>query len=179
MLHGTVVPSNPTPKGDDSSTFDSLGVHNRFDGPEGGLTAELYFGRFSVSATAKLALGVLHEAARIDGGTVVDSAPFAGGVLAQRTNLGTYSRDRFAVVPEARLDAGFRLTDGLRVYAGYEFLYVSGVVRAGSLLDGVDSRLVPQLHPGGAVDSAVRPAFHWAETGLWAQGLTCGVEVRY
>jgi hypothetical protein len=84
------------------------------------------------------------------------------------------------VVSEGRVNLGWRPTNWFSVYAGYDFLYLSRVVRAASLIDGVDSRLVPQLHPNNTTTGgADHPVFHWAESGFWAQGLDAGVELRF
>ena len=84
---------------------------------------------------------------------------FQGGLLALSSNSGHHERDRFAAVPEAGVSVGYRLTDHVRVSAGYNFLYVTQAARAGSLAGGVvDSRLVPQLaahDPAGVAQPAV------------------------
>jgi len=87
--------------------------------------------------------------------------------------------DRFGLLTECRLDVGWRPANWIRMFIGYDFLFVNGVVRAGSLINGVDSRLVPQLHPNGAPTAASYPSFRWGESGFWVQGLQTGVEIRY
>src|SRR5204862_492234 len=54
-----------------------------------------------------------------------------GGLLALPSNIGRYSRDRFAVLPEASINLGYQVTPWLRATAGYTFLYCSNVVRPG------------------------------------------------
>ena len=60
---------------------------------------------------------------------------FAGGLLAQSTNIGHYSQDNFAVVPELDLNLGFQFTRHTRVVVGYDCLYWSKVARAGEQID--------------------------------------------
>jgi hypothetical protein len=58
---------------------------------------------------------------------------------------------------------------------GYTFLYWSSVVRAG---DQIDLTVNPNLlsdTPGGPA----RPSFAFHETGIWAQGLSLGVELAW
>jgi hypothetical protein len=169
--------------GNQLSYFESFGVRNGFDGGQVGLSSEVKYGPFYLSATAVVGLGNVHESARIMGGTTLttdDGAnTYPGGVLAQQSNSGIHERDRFAFLCEGRLDVGWMPAKWLRVFVGYDFLFVSDVARTGSLIDGVDSRVVPQLHPTGMATGAVYPAFRWGDTGFWVQGLQTGVEFRY
>jgi hypothetical protein len=173
------VPSNPTPRGHEIGYFDQIGVHNQFYGPQGGCATDWRLGRLYLGGTVKTALGVMHETARLDGDTLVDARIYSGGILTQPTNMGVQSRDRFAVVPELRLDIGFQVTEVIGVFAGYNVLFISNTARAGGLIDGVDSQIVPQLHPGATIGGMAHPAFGWTESSLWVHGLTCGVELRY
>ncbi|HEV3261967.1 MAG TPA: BBP7 family outer membrane beta-barrel protein, partial [Gemmataceae bacterium] len=83
----------------------------------------------------------------------------------QPTNIGTYSRDRFAVVPEATVRVGYELTEYLRASLGYTFLYCSEVVRPGDQIDRL-------LGPG-------HPAFFFSGTDFWAQGIDAQLEFRF
>jgi hypothetical protein len=183
LAAGTVVPSNPVPMGNHNSYFDTFSVRNGFDGAQIGLTSELHYGPFYLSALATVGLGGLHESAQINGGTVLSTddgtSTFPGGVLAQQTNSGTHERDRLAFLCEGRIDVGWRPTNWLRVFVGYDFLFLNGVTRVGSLIEGVDSRLVPQLHPTGTTTVATQPAFGWGSSGFWVQGLETGLELRF
>jgi hypothetical protein len=164
------------------TSFDHFGVTNNFYGPQVGASAGLRHGPFTLDATGKLALGLLHQTAKVQGGTVLhladgSSATYAGGVLAQ-PGSGPLSNDEFAVIPEVILTAGWQPTAWLRVLAGYDFLYISRVTRAGGLVGSVDSRQVIQL---SSFDPTVRPPSqsHFSGGGLWVQGLTCGLELRF
>jgi hypothetical protein len=183
MAFGTVVPSNPVPIGNQINYFDNFGVRNGFDGGQVGLSSELHYGPVYLSATAVLGLGGLHESARIQGGTIISTDAgtnsYPGGVLAQPTNTGVYERDRLAFLCEGQFDVGWTPASWIRVFVGYDFLFINHIARSGSLIDGVDSRLVPQLHPTGAPPAASYPAFHWSESAFWAQGLQTGVELRF
>jgi len=115
----TIVPQNTNP-GLDFSYFDTFGVHNQFYGAQIGLQSDFACGRWFLNLKGKMAIGDMHETARVDGSTTVlahgilpplpagvPPLPFTlpGGVLAQPTNIGHFSRDRFAFVPVARADA--------------------------------------------------------------------------
>ncbi len=178
------MPSNPAPQGNAVSYFDRFGVHNQYYAPQVGLSAAAHLGRLSLDGTGKLGLGLLHQSAKVDGGTTVRTADgsvsqFGGGVLAQPGNEGTHNGDRFAVIPEVTLTASYQLAPWCRATLGYNFLYASQVARAASLIDGVDSRQVPQLRSYDPTAQAAAPAFHFHDGSFWAQGLSAGLEFRY
>src|SRR5262249_7188913 len=103
---------------------DSFATSNQFYGGQVGLTGEVRWRRFSVSATTKLAVGSMHEETDINGGIVFvpagappGTAPLAapGGLLAQATNIGHHERDIIALVPEVGINVGLHVTERLRV----------------------------------------------------------------
>ncbi len=75
----------------------------------------------------------------------------------------------------------YRITDGLRVFAGYDFLYLSNVLRPGEQIDrGINfSQTVQSVIAGNAVASGTRPAAMLVGSDFWAQGLHLGLELRY
>ena len=103
-----------------------------------------------------------------------------GGILALPTNSGHFTHDPFAVVPEVGLNVGYQVTNRLRLFMGYSFLYWSNVVRPGDVIDRtVNLTQIPSnLGPGTLVGPA-RPAVVLKDTDFWAQGLNFGVAVRY
>ncbi|MEI8380327.1 MAG: BBP7 family outer membrane beta-barrel protein [Planctomycetota bacterium] len=121
---------------------------------------------------------------RINGSTVFTSSTGTsvtqnGGLLALPTNIGSYSRDQFSVVPEVGLNVGRQLTDNVRVYVGYTLIYWSSVVRPGDQIDPVinPTQLPTPTGPGTLVGPA-RPAFAFHDTDFWAQGINFGLEFR-
>jgi len=162
---------------------DHLGVHNQFYGGQVGLASHTQVGRWSLDVIGKLALGGMHEANRIEGATTLTAPGLnvatATGVLAEPTNVGRPTRERFAVVPELTLNVGYSIVENVRVTLGYNFLYVSKVMRAGDLVDGVDARQVRALANFDPAAPATRPTFQQHDSRFWAQGLNVGLEVRY
>ena len=168
------------------STYDTFGTDNRFYGGQIGGRVEWTDGRFIVGATAKVALGVSQELVDINGGTALLGptggviATQRGGVYAVSSNIGRYFHDDFAVVPEAGLNVGVRLTDWLTVRVGYTFLYWSSVERPGNAIDpSINPHLVPTDATFGTPGGPARPAFAFHTTDYWAQGVNFGVELRY
>ena len=101
---------------------------------------------------------------------------FTGGLLTQSTNVGKYTLNEFAVLPEATVSLGYQLTDGIRASVGYTFLYLSNVSRAGNQIDPVvnSAQLPPPRFTGPA-----RPAFNRSDTDFWTQGINFGLEIRF
>jgi hypothetical protein len=98
--------------------------------------------------------------------------------LAQSTNIGSYSRDVFAVVPEIDLNVGYQVTPHARLEAGYSFIYWSNVVRAGDQIDtSVNASYIP---PGQTVvGDPTRPRFAFEQTSFWAQGVNFGLKLTW
>jgi hypothetical protein len=186
----TVPPMNPL-----SSTIsrlrttDSFATTNDFYGGQVGLAGRYFLGRFFVDGSAKVALGATHETVNIFGEQMATLKPSGnvvttvGGLLALPSNIGTASRDHFAVVPELALAVGYSLTENVRVSVGYNFLYWSDVVRPGEQIDrGVDLTQINHftpLPPGTTPVSPPRPAPLFRSTDFWAQGLTFSLEFSF
>jgi hypothetical protein len=162
-----------------TSVSDRFEADNYFHGGQIGLSGTLRGGRFSLETFGKVALGVSHKVVTINGQTSTSVAggpptDTPGGLLAQASNIGHYGIDDFAVVPEAGLNFGVRVTEKVTAVAGYSFLYWNNVARAG---DQVDLVLVPPGAPGSGTTG--HPAFPNKTTELWVQALSLGLEVRY
>jgi hypothetical protein len=161
---------------------DTFQTSNRFWGGQLGLDAEARWGRWSLQSLTKVALGNVREVVDINGGTVVNNPAVGrsvfetGGLLALPTNIGHYSQNRFAVLPEESLILGYQVTDWLRLTLGYNFLYLSDVIRPGQQIDRVVN--VSQLPPG-TLTGAPRPAFSFRENDFWVHGVSFGMEFRY
>jgi hypothetical protein len=166
---------------------DQFSTRSSFNGMQLGLRGERQvYGAWFVQVSGKLALGTVQERADIRGFTQ-DAFPGAGsvsgGLLAQPSNIGRASRDRFAVLPEGEIKAGYWLTRTLKAYVGYNALFLSEAARAGDQVDfTVNSNQVP-IYTGGAVQpligDAARPAFHLQGTTFWAHGVTLGLEFNW
>jgi hypothetical protein len=164
---------------------DRFETKNRFYGGQVGLDYELTRGRWSLDLVGKLALGVTHQQADIDGAQVIVSptgavSVFNGGLLALATNSGSFTRDRFAVLPEATATLGYRVTDWCRVSLGYNFLYCSSVFRPGNQVDRViDVTNIPNFGTGAVPTGQARPMPLLRGSDFWAQGINFGVEFRF
>jgi Putative beta barrel porin-7 (BBP7) len=161
---------------------DNFHTRNEFYGGQIGIDAEWRWRRWFLGGTGKLAIGDMHQMVDIDGATTFVNGPnpgtARGGFLAlPGANLGTYTRDTFAVVPELGLKVGFYLTERLRFSVGYSVLYASSVVRPG---DQIDTNINPSYIPrNGPPQGPVLPAFAFKATDFYAQGVNFALEWRY
>ncbi len=164
---------------------DHFATRNQFYGGQAGLDYGCAKGRWEFEVRGKLGLGDNHETIDINGSQVVTFAngmtqTFRGGLLALPSNIGHYTRNRFAVVPEVNVNVGYRVTNCLCVYMGYSFLYWSRVARAGDQIDRVvDVSQIPNFGQGIPPTGFARPAVPFKETDFWAQGLNFGIEITW
>lgn len=174
----------PALRGATFVNIDSFHARNQFYGGEVGLEAEFRRGNFFVDVRGKIALGDTQETLEINGIQRVagPAGVFVarGGLLAEPSNIGRYTRDSFSVVPEVGLDVGYQVTDNFRVFVGYSFLYWSRVLRPGQQIDtAIDVSQIP-FGPGGVAPTGLnRPAALLKQTDFWAQGINVGAEFRY
>jgi hypothetical protein len=181
-----LIGTTPSPASTITYT-DHFGVHNDFDGAVVGLEAEYDLGRLYLDLRGKFGMGNVRESGSISGSTTfvstepaVPGQQFNGGVLAQPSNSGQFSRDRFSFLGEITVNGGVRLYDDhVKLYAGYNFLGLSKVARASDLLDGVDSTTVPSIQGPMRSLTVSAPAQKVDDGRFWAQGLNLGLAFEY
>lgn len=169
------------PQGTSLNILDQFNVDNNFHGVDMGIWMR-YFNRekWSVNMLSRIAFGNNHEATTVSGSTIV-AVPNVGvslrnqGLLALPTNIGRYTKDKFAVIPELNLNVGYFWTERLQTTLGYSVVYWSSVVRPGDQIDPVLN--TSQL--SGPLNGFARPRYHFNETDFWAQGFTFGVSYNF
>ena len=130
----------------------------------------------------RLGVGATKQELDISGQTAVTQAGIKttspGGFLAQRTNSGSWNRNRFSLIPQFDISLGYKMTDTWSASVGYSLLYWSQTLRA---TDQIDPVLNPGLLPPAQVplvgDS--RPQGLQHESDYVAQGITIGLEKRW
>ncbi|MFL5329266.1 MAG: BBP7 family outer membrane beta-barrel protein [Gemmataceae bacterium] len=179
----TGVDPNTTslPVGTRFQIFDNIHTRNEFYGAQLGLVGEHHRGQAFMNWRAAVAMGTTHKDVYIDGQTTITqpsgaAASYAGGILALPTNMGHYSKNDFAVVPEFNINVGYEVSENLRVFVGYSFVYWSNVTRPG---DVIDTSVNPTQFPPGQLAGASRPTFTWHDSDFWAQGFNFGAELKY
>lgn len=182
------LPTAPQPFTNQMITVtDHFGTQNHFYGGNLGADARWYWGRFSIDVRGQVALGDTYQILNISGSQRFVSPTgvvqnFTGGLLALPSNIGHFSHNAFSVVPEVGVNLGYQILPNLRGYVGYNFLYWSNVIRPGSSINPVlDVTQIPNfpLHPEPPPVAGLHPAPVFHEVGLWAQGLTFGLEFVY
>lgn len=164
----------------DPGTFDiqeSFATRNEFNGFEIGLSRTEGYRRWTLDMLLKVAFGNVRESVSINGSTIIDDGTgpetFTGGLLAQRTNIGDYSRDRFALIPELGVTLGYQLTPRWQANFGYSLIYWDRTVRAGEQIDRtINPNLLPVEIP--PLTGPLRPEFSFQENSFWAQGMSFG-----
>ena len=173
------------PVGGRFDIIDDFRTRNQFNGLDLGWYHRRTRNHWIFDGTLRLAVGNNHQTARIAGSTSTfdptatpTDATFAGGLLAQPSNIGEFSQDEFAVVPEIELRVGYQLTDHLRATVGYNFIYWSNVIRPGGVIDPIvnTDQLPPAITPSAA---GPFPAFAFDTTDYWVQGISVGGEYRW
>jgi hypothetical protein len=161
---------------------DSFQTRNQFNGAEIGVQWMGRRGYWSLDMLMRLGIGNTRQEVIINGstqttqGAAVSTA--TGGLLAQRTNIGTYTRDQFGMVPELGATLGYQVTQHLRLTAGYSFIYWSNVVRPGDQIDTtVNPNLLPPENP--TQTAFLNPRFAFQDSDYWIQGLSLGGDYRW
>ncbi len=178
-------PLSPDPIGTKIFVQDRFETRNQFHGGQVGGFWNRKFDRFDWDLRAGVALGVTQQTVEIDGfqqrtrpGQATQN--FRGGLLATGPNLGSFTQSKFSVVPEITTSLGYRVLPNLRLYAGYNFLYWSNVIRPGDQIDRVvDVALVPNPPAGVPATGNPRPLPTFRQSDFWAQGVQFGVEFRW
>jgi hypothetical protein len=165
---------------------DQFHTRNQFYGGQFGGRMEFRYARLFLDLQAKVALGDMSQTVSIFGGQTVTPAggpttPFVGGLLALPSNIGTFNRDRFAVVPEADFNVGYQVARFCRLFVGYSFVCASTVVRPADQIDrSLNVAQIPNFgFPPPIPPGPTRPLSPFASTAFWAQGLNFSCEFRY
>ncbi len=168
---------------------DSFRTENQFYGGQIGLNWEFKRGRWSVDSRATVAFGNLHQTSEISGGQNLlyangTTANFAGGLLAvPGANIGTFTQSKFAVLPEVGVNVGYQLTSHLRMFVGYNFLYLGNTLRPnGTINPYIDAARIPNFPlPGnpGVLPGTPQPTPQFRLNDFFVQGITFGLQFSW
>lgn len=187
ILADPANPGNPEPPGSILTTTDRFRARNQFFGGQIGARVQYDLSRSCfVDVAGKLALGGTQQIIDVSGATTQQqpgNAPttFPAGLLAGASNSGQFEQTRFSVIPEVEVKLGCQLTESLCIFAGYNLLFWSNVVRPGHQISRtVDERTIPTavtFTPGFQSSSPPPPSF--SQSSFWAHGIVVGLELRY
>lgn len=161
------------PDGTVFRTNDLFETENTFNGAHLGVISTVTANRVSLETLAKVSFGNMRQTSAIRGfateeylGTTTGSA---GGVLTQPSNIGSFSTDAFAFIPELGLKLGYSPTENTTLSVGYTFMFWSSVGLAGDQIDST----VDYLQLGG------RPAAVFQDSSFWMQGIDLGLTCTF
>jgi Putative beta barrel porin-7 (BBP7) len=166
-----------------ANEVDAFDCRSQFYGGQIGTRWVWTRGRLSVTSVSKVALGFTHEVIERLGSTTFfgfGAAPVTvlGGQLVLPSNYGRDTRDRFAVSPASQLLLGYRVTKNATAFIGYEFLYISSVVRPGENVDRVlDPAGLPLPSGPGAVTT--RPFRGLIGSDFYVNALSVGMSINF
>jgi hypothetical protein len=166
---------------------DSVHTTNRFYGAQVGFNGRINgtCRGIGFDSTGKMALGSVRQEATLSGSNTLFAPGAAadvenGGLYARGASLGTFSRDKFAMIYEQTFNVTYNFTANAQVFVGYSIIWISSVMRPGEAIDPYinDSnvRFVAGAPAGNTVN---RPAFNWNANDMWMQGMNFGVRLQY
>lgn len=165
--------------------IDNFHTRNQFYGGQLGGRMEFRYYRWFLDLQSKVAFGSMTQTVGILGAQQITpqggtSTPFLGGLLAEPSNIGTQTRNRFCIVPEANMNVGFQVASFCRLFVGYSFLCASSVVRPAEQIDrSLNVAQIPNFNFPNPPPAPLRPLPTMATTAFWAQGINFSTEFRY
>ena len=96
-----------------------------------------------------------------------------GGLLALPSNIGSYNRNQFGVLPELQFNLNYQLNPCWKFTVGYTIFGLTNVVRASSQVDTrVDTNQIP---PAQGTGPFTFPAFAFHNSDVLIQGINVGL----
>jgi len=159
---------------------DIFRTRNRWMGGQVGIQGGVDYGAWFFNGAFKIGGGANKQELLIAGSSSNNNFADNGGLLALPTNIGEFGRTRLSFLNETVLEMGYRINERIAVSAGYTFLYLTGVVRAGDQLERrINSALIPSQIGFNYPAEPRLPMTQMDQTDFWAQGIQLGLSVRY
>jgi putative beta barrel porin BBP7 len=167
------------------SKNDTFETRNQFYGGQLGLKAEVRRGNWYLLTKTQLGFGDTYQSLNISGSSTL-TPPFGapttvpGGLLALPTNMGRVTHNELTLLPELSVSLGYQVSEGIRLYVGYDLTYWSNVVRPGDQIDrNINRSYVPTSEFFGGPAFPQDPVILFRTTDWWMQGINFGVAVRF
>jgi len=164
---------------------DNYRVRNNFYGAQIGVASRwvgLY--GFSLDSVLKLAAGGVSQQVSISG-----SNAFIGldgsvdrqntGLWSTSSNIGTYNRTRFAVIPELNLNLNYSVTDRLAIYFGYSLMAISNVVRVSDAVNTNINDSSVRYISNTTPSTVANPGFTFTDNRMWLGGYSFGLRLEF
>jgi len=151
---------------------DRFSTRNQFHGGEVGLRGRMARGQWSLNVLGQVGLGNMNEQVTIAGTNTTSfggvSATNPGGLFAQPSNSGTFTRNKFAYIPQLTANLNYHINPCLSVHIGYNILWISDVATSGQQIDTT-------VNPPPQLVGPARPRFVFRDTDYWLQGINWGL----
>ena len=166
------------------SVNDSALAINHFYGGGAGLRLGITPGRFFATVTGKVAVGATSQSLRLDGTTTLtgagDTQTVPGGLLVPASNSARFNQSQFTWMPEVGVKVGFQITPSIGVYAGYNFLYMTNVVRPGeNFTSRVNPTQLPSSQNFGVPFGPANPGVSLQSSDFWMHTVGVGVNFKF
>jgi len=164
---------------------DHFSTTTQFYGAQVGFDSKMFaFNGFSMEGIIKLALGDSHQTADVAGTNTIILARGTenkqqGGLYAQPSNIGSYTQNKVAVLPELALNLSYNFTNHCAIWVGYNMLYINSVARPGAIINPVINDSNIRYISGTTPGNSPQPAFVFRDDSFWLQGITVGLRLQY
>ncbi|MCH9625343.1 MAG: hypothetical protein S4CHLAM123_05140 [Chlamydiales bacterium] len=170
---------------DIDQTRDFFDCKNEYCAALFGFCSEFRKDCFAASVTAKVGVGNMDRRTNIEGSLIAtdlrtDPATVVvetHGLLAQPSNIGKRSSQKFEVVPQIQGEIKWRVLPHAWLSAGYLGMYWPDIALAGRL---VDLNVNPTQNPEfGPLTGPLAPLFDLNAKSFWMHGFTAGIYILY
>jgi hypothetical protein len=166
------------------NVHDAFTSRNHFYGAGIGLRGGVQWHFVGFELTGKVAVGTSQEQYSAQGSSSATPGAFGlagitvpAGALVQPSNTGSFSRNEVAFMPQGQAKVTFDVLRNVRLFAAFDFLYISNVVRASNQIEHV---INPTQNPiFSTANGAPAPVPTFNQTDFWATGVSAGLEFRY
>ena len=107
---------------------------------------------------------------------------FEQGIFALPTNIGSYKKTRFSVIPEVNFNVGYQVLDCLTLKLGYTLICATNVLWAGKQIDrkiNPTQSIIFNFNPNVQLVGEPRPKASLKSGWLWIQGWNAGLEFKF
>lgn len=161
---------------------DSFSAKTQFYGFQLGARTNFSYCDFLFEAKGEMAFGRNNQTLNIAGQTNVDNQTLIQpiGLFAEPSNIGTFKRNQFTIVPELELKLGYDDIKYIHPFVTYDVMYLSHVLRPSENLDrNVNTSQNVLLGGTGILTGTPAPLANLHSTSIWMQGVSVGIEFSW
>jgi hypothetical protein len=166
------------------NSVDLLRAKNHIAAPQIGLDIEARAYGFFFDARGKVAVGADFQSLDVFGASR-SSTPSGGtlttlgGLLSGPSDQGHINRTRVMVLPEINLRIGYDLCSWMRIFAGYDALYMQHVIRTAQSVTLTNSTTQLQVAESSTQIGVRQATINLRDLDVWVQGINFGLEFHF